>query len=263
VPAAPGGLGKRLSAAPATVTALAPHQIRDAPRDRQIADPHHRAVLDVDGRAAAAGAAAGTRDQLDLEVEPVAPLNDALHLEPLKADEAANVVLQPLFLLAPQFMTIRSLVGQRMSLPRPSTRSVSKTPVFHRRRHGPRLKASGVTALRATLLPAGQIMRHMSSTRSNRPVPPCNSCGSLLIHTTGRRETDSRLWEVELRCPDCERRRASYYTRSELEQLDRELNRAVSEIETQLGRLEALHMEEWIGLFMHALDLDLIGPDDF
>jgi hypothetical protein len=111
--------------------------------------------------------------------------------------------------------------------------------------------------------PAGHIMRHMSSKRSNRPVPPCRFCGTLLIDTTGRHETDSGLWEVELRCPDCERRRASYYTRSELDQLDRELDRAASEIETELGRLEALHMEEWIALFRHALDLDLIGPDDF
>jgi hypothetical protein len=71
------------------------------------------------------------------------------------------------------------------------------------------------------------------------------------------------VWEVDLRCPDCERWRASYYTRSELEQLDQELDRAASEIETELGRLAAMHMEEWIALFVHALDLDLIGADDF
>jgi hypothetical protein len=112
--------------------------------------------------------------------------------------------------------------------------------------------------------PAGQIMRHMSSSkRSNWPVPPCSFCGSLLIHATGRRETGSPVWEVDLRCPDCERRRASYYTRSELDQLDRERDRAVSEIETELGRLETLHMEEWIARFRQALDLELIGPDDF
>jgi hypothetical protein len=103
----------------------------------------------------------------------------------------------------------------------------------------------------------------MSSTHSNGPVPPCSFCGSLLTHTTGRRETDSPRWEVEFRCPDCERRHASYYTRSQLAQLDRELGRAAAEIETELGRLEALHMEEWSARFSHALDLDLIGPDDF
>ena len=107
------------------------------------------------------------------------------------------------------------------------------------------------------------MLLHMSSERSNGPVPPCSACGSLLVHATGRRGADSPIWEVELRCPDCERRQAAYYTRSGIEQLDRELERAASEIEAELGRLEALHTEEWIELFAHALELDLIGPDDF
>jgi ribosomal protein S27E len=98
---------------------------------------------------------------------------------------------------------------------------------------------------------------------SNQPVPPCSSCGSLLVHPTDGRETDSTLWEVELRCPDCERREVSYYTPAELERFDRELDRAASEIEDALRRLEALHMEEWAARFAQALDLDLIGPDDF
>jgi len=106
-------------------------------------------------------------------------------------------------------------------------------------------------------------MVRMSGNPSSHPVPPCSSCGSLLIHATGRRETGSPVWEVDLRCPDCERQRASYYTRAQLAQLDQELDRAASEIETELGRLEAVHTEEWIALFVHALDLDLIGADDF
>jgi hypothetical protein len=84
-----------------------------------------------------------------------------------------------------------------------------------------------------------------------------------LIHTTGRRETDSPRWEDEFRCSDCEREQGSYYTRSQLQRLDRELDRAASEIETELRRLEALHMEEWIARFSRALNLDLMAPDDF
>jgi hypothetical protein len=56
------------------------------------------------------GQAARPRDQLDLEVEPVALLDDALHPEPLQAHEAAKVTLHPLFLLAPRSMTTQSLV---------------------------------------------------------------------------------------------------------------------------------------------------------
>jgi hypothetical protein len=82
-----------------------------APRQRQVAHPYPRAVLNIERGAPAARAAAGARDQLDLEDEPVAQLNNPRHLEPLKADEATNVVPHPLFLPAPQFMTTRSLEG--------------------------------------------------------------------------------------------------------------------------------------------------------
>jgi hypothetical protein len=80
------------------------------PRDRQVAHPHNRALLDLQRRAPAARTAATARDQLDLEVEPVALLDHARHLEPLQADEAAKVVLHTLFLLAPRSMTTQSLV---------------------------------------------------------------------------------------------------------------------------------------------------------
>jgi len=71
------------------------------------------------------------------------------------------------------------------------------------------------------------------------------------------------MWEVELRCPDCERLRVWYCTQAELEQLDRELDRVTSDMKEELGRLEAEHMEEWAARFTHALGADLIGPDDF
>jgi hypothetical protein len=102
-------VGERSPTPAAPVAALAPHQVSHASRQRQVAHAHPRAVLDLERRAPAARAAASARDQLDLEVEPVALLDHSLHLEPLKADEAANVVPHPLFLLAPQFMTTQSL----------------------------------------------------------------------------------------------------------------------------------------------------------
>lgn len=98
---------------------------------------------------------------------------------------------------------------------------------------------------------------------SNPSLPPCGSCGSLLVHLTEGHATESAVWEIELRCPDCERRQVAYISQAELEQFDRELDRAASEIEQELSRLEALHMEEWAARFSQALELDLIAPDDF
>jgi hypothetical protein len=103
----------------------------------------------------------------------------------------------------------------------------------------------------------------MSSKSSKRPLSTCGSCGSHLVHATGGRETDSVVWEVDLRCPDCERRWASYYARAELERLKSEFNDAASVIEEELSRLEALHMEEWVARFESALHLELVVPDDF
>jgi hypothetical protein len=103
----------------------------------------------------------------------------------------------------------------------------------------------------------------MTDERSNQPVPACGSCGSQLVHPTRGRQTDFATWEVELRCPDCHGREVSHYTEAELERLDREQDRAASEIEAELSRLETLHMEEWVARFAQALELDLIGPDDF
>jgi ribosomal protein S27E len=103
----------------------------------------------------------------------------------------------------------------------------------------------------------------MSSKRKNWPAARCGSCGSHLVHPTRGRQTDPAVWEVELRCPDCHGREVSHFTQAELETLDREQDRAASEIQAALSRLEAQHMEEWIVSFGRALDLDLIGPDDF
>jgi hypothetical protein len=68
------------------------------------------------------------------------------------------------------------------------------------------------------------MLLHMSSKQSNGSEPACSSCSSLL--------------------------------------LDGGLNRAAPEIETELGRSETLHTEEWSAPFSHAFELDLIGPAD-
>jgi 2-keto-4-pentenoate hydratase len=55
----------------------------------------------VAGEPAPLAAADWRRAQLDLEVELVAVLHDALHSEAIQADEAANVISHPLLLLTP------------------------------------------------------------------------------------------------------------------------------------------------------------------
>jgi hypothetical protein len=63
-----------------------------------LIDQHYWAPIDTPR---AMRALSGSRDQLDLEVELITVLDDALHPEPVQADEAANVILHPLLLLTP------------------------------------------------------------------------------------------------------------------------------------------------------------------
>lgn len=134
-PLALGQLGVRLAerppTTPAAVAPLAPHQIGHAPSERQIADAHPRAVLDVERGAPTVGAAAGSRDQLDLEVDPVANLDNALHFDTVQPDETGKVILRPLFLLAPRSMTTQSLQrAADVSLASPLNPGRSARPQF-------------------------------------------------------------------------------------------------------------------------------------
>ena len=111
------------------------------------------------------------------------------------------------------------------------------------------------------MLRADRMLPPTSSNRSNGPVPPLQFVWLTSGPHDGASSNRFPRVEVERRCADRERR-ASYHTRLELKQLDWELDHAASEIETELGRLEGLHMEDWSARFSHALALDVIGPDD-
>jgi hypothetical protein len=107
------------------------------------------------------------------------------------------------------------------------------------------------------------MMARMSSKPRNRALSSCDSCGSRLVQPTDCRQGHSAIWEVELRCADCQARELWCLTEAELEKLDREQDRATEEIQAELRRLEGVHMEQWVAQFAHALEPDLIGPDDF
>jgi hypothetical protein len=94
----------------AAIAALAPAQGGLAATERQIPNRDHRTLVDLQLPACAVGARLRSRDQLDLEVELVSPFDDAVDPEAIQADEAANVILHPLFLLTPRFRTTQSLL---------------------------------------------------------------------------------------------------------------------------------------------------------
>jgi hypothetical protein len=66
-----------------------------------------------------------------------------------------------------------------------------------------------------------------------------------------------------MRCPDCDWRREGVFGRAIVERLDDELDRASATMLSDYRRLTHANMSAEADLFARALELDLIGPDDF
>jgi hypothetical protein len=105
--------------------------------------------------------------------------------------------------------------------------------------------------------------RHRAPASSKKAGFCCGECQSRLVYPTDSFQLDSPDWHVDLQCPECDWSGTVRCTWAELRRLDGELDRATSEIEGELKRLEALRMAEWVECFVRALDVGLIGPDDF
>ena len=68
---------------------------------------------------------------------------------------------------------------------------------------------------------------------------------------------------VELRCPECHTRMQGAYSKQDVETLDRLHAAWRQELVTEYERSVAESMESLIVCLSTALELDLVGPDDF
>lgn len=102
-------LGERPLAPLAAKAPLAPAQDRRAARQRQIANPHDRSVLDRQRRSPAPPTTRRSGDEFDLQLKLATDLDHPTNDHPLDAQKAANVVLHLLFLLGYALLTTRSL----------------------------------------------------------------------------------------------------------------------------------------------------------
>jgi hypothetical protein len=89
-------------------------------------------LLDQQRRSATPPTARRVGGQLDLDLEPTADLDHPRHDHPFDPDQAANVILHPLFLLLRVFDNATPPEGSGCLLLSPSTRPFSKTPTFDR-----------------------------------------------------------------------------------------------------------------------------------
>jgi len=91
----------------------------------------------------------------------------------------------------------------------------------------------------------------------------CGGCSSDLVYPTEWDEAGTTHWEVTLRCPNCEWCGTGIFQQELVERFDEELDRGTEALVRDLKRLMHANMEEEVERFVHALDEDLILPEDF
>jgi len=91
----------------------------------------------------------------------------------------------------------------------------------------------------------------------------CPYCSGSFVYPLDWSEEGPWHWRIVLRCPDCERVGTGVFPQAVVERFDNELERASSELLSDLRRLTHANMAEEIQFFIRALQADVIVPSDF
>ncbi len=91
----------------------------------------------------------------------------------------------------------------------------------------------------------------------------CGPCGSVLVQPQWWEETPDRSWRVELRCPECERRREGVFAQSLVDAFDERLNEGSDALATAYRRLVRDNLVAEMERFAGALRAGAILPEDF
>jgi hypothetical protein len=91
----------------------------------------------------------------------------------------------------------------------------------------------------------------------------CRTCRSELGYPRRCRRLGNDLWELELRCPECDDVWRAQGSTREIEGFDRTLAAGRAVIERHLREIDRLEREAEIDRFSRALAADAILPEDF
>ena len=92
----------------------------------------------------------------------------------------------------------------------------------------------------------------------------CPACRSHLVQPISWEQEDDRSgWMVSRRCPECGWSGQSVHNEVEIDAFDEQLDLGSQELVDELRSLEHANMSHSADAFIHALDQDLIGADDF
>lgn len=91
----------------------------------------------------------------------------------------------------------------------------------------------------------------------------CARCLSRYVQPANWEVLPSGRVAIDLRCPECFTWRSGTFDAERVREMDRVLVRGRSELRTIYGRTVRDNMYRELDSFTQALELDLIGPDDF
>jgi hypothetical protein len=107
-------------------------------------------------------------------------------------------------------------------------------------------------------------MADLSDQLVERSLHICSDCGSPLVQPIyWEQQSDRSSWHVWRRCPECEWVGDGVHGEVAIDAFDQQLDLGSLELADQLQALEHANMREMAGVFVIALERDLIGPGDF
>ena len=96
-----------------------------------------------------------------------------------------------------------------------------------------------------------------------RDLHICPDCEQHLVYPLEWEEHDELLWEVELRCPNCEWNAIDLYSQDVVDRFDEELDRCTEALVRDLKRLTRANMDDEGERLARALAADALLPEDF
>ena len=119
--------------------------------------------------------------------------------------------------------------------------------------------------VRKIVLPSGRSIEvvRFGDRPEDRPLHMCPSCESPLVQPIAWSESAQGRWELELECPNCLWTESGLFDRTQVEQLEDQLDEGLAEMLGDLQRLTQANMAEEIERFSRALAADVILPEDF
>jgi len=90
-----------------------------------------------------------------------------------------------------------------------------------------------------------------------------DNCSCDMVYPIDWQKSEGALWDVTLRCPNCEDSYSGLLDTEVIEQLDMVLDRGTDSIVQDFRNLSYANMVTYVNRFVDALNGDHILPEDF